>query len=207
MIIYRHGTKEYLIRTLSLSNFEVFSIFPNFLTASSTWCSALSHPTTEGVLLLQRLKTISEKKKPQTCTALSITAKSEVAQATYKCFLGQKVIWHLSLVKKWDQGSKASGSLHLRAAGEGQTLIARLSLKVKVDLMAMVICLSSQHAFFTRESLEISETQQHWLNRSLFLFWWGWRFCSQWWIVYKTTVDQALTLHRVVFFFTPKQVL
>lgn len=51
---------------------------------------------------------------------LSITAKSEVTQATCKCFLGQKVIWHLSLVKKWDQGSKPSASLHLRGAGEGQ---------------------------------------------------------------------------------------
>lgn len=205
MIIYRHGTKEYLIRTLSLSNFEVFSYFPNFLTASMMFCSQSSDH--RGSVVAPTSKNNKWEKKTQTCTALSITAKSEVAQATYKCFLGQKVIWHLSLVKKWDQGSKASGSLHLRAAGEGQTLIARLSLKVKVDLMAMVICLSSQHAFFTRESLEISETQQHWLNRSLFLFWWGWRFCSQWWIVYKTTVDQALTQHRVVFFFTPKQVL
>lgn len=48
---------------------------------------------------------------------LSIIAKSEVAQATWKCFLGQKVIWHLTLVKKWDQGSKPSASLHLRGAG------------------------------------------------------------------------------------------
>lgn len=75
---------------------------------------------------------------------LSMIAKSEVAEATCKCFLGQKVIWHLSLVKKWDQGSKPSASLHLRGAGEGQP---RLSLKVKVDPMAMVIRLSSQHMF------------------------------------------------------------
>lgn len=85
---------------------------------------------------------------------LSITAKSEVAQATCKCFLGQKVIWHLSLVKKWDQGSKPSASLHLSGAGEGQPLIARLSLKVKVDLMAMVICLSSQHVFSPENHLK-----------------------------------------------------
>lgn len=50
---------------------------------------------------------------------LPIIAKSGIAQATQKCFLGQKVIWHLSLVKKWDQGSKPSASLHLRGAGEG----------------------------------------------------------------------------------------
>lgn len=85
---------------------------------------------------------------------LSISAKSEVAQATCKCFLGQKVIWHLSLVKKWDQGSKPSASLHLGGAGEGQPLIARLSLKVKVDPMAMVICLSSQHAFSPKNDLK-----------------------------------------------------
>lgn len=75
---------------------------------------------------------------------LSIIAKSGVAQATCKCFLGQKVIWHLSLVKKWDQGSKLSASLHLGVLGRG-TPNSQMSLKVKVDPMAMAICLSSQH--------------------------------------------------------------
>lgn len=86
----------------------------------------------------------------------SITAKSEAAQATCKCFLGQKVIWHLGLVKKWDQGSKPSASLHLRGAGGGRAaLTARLSLKVKVNPMAMVICLSSHHASFSCFSTEL----------------------------------------------------
>lgn len=58
------------------------------------------------------------KKEKKNCIDLSIIAKSEVARAT--CFLGQKVIWNLSLVKKWDQGSNLSASLHLRGAGEGQ---------------------------------------------------------------------------------------
>ena len=49
----------------------------------------------------------------------SIIAKSEVAQATCKCFLGQKVIWNPGLVKKWDQRSKPSALLHLRDAAGG----------------------------------------------------------------------------------------
>lgn len=101
---------------------------------------------------------------------LSIIAQSEVAQATSKCFLGQKVIWHLSLVKKWDQGSKPSASLHLRGAGEGLPLIARLSLKVKVDPMAMVIRLSSQHLFSLENHLKSVGHNGAGISHSLFLF-------------------------------------
>lgn len=112
-----------------------------------------------------------KKKQDKNCMDLSIIAQSEVVQATSKCFLGQKVIWHLSLVKKWDQGSKPSASLHLRGAGEGQPLIARLSLKVKVDPMAMVICLSSQQAFSPENHLKsVGHNRVESATVSLFLF-------------------------------------
>lgn len=108
----QHNTIEFLICLFSLSilDFLQVQILENIKLFSVTYL------TEECCCFV----TYKKKKQQKKCLHLSIIAKSEVTQANCKCFLGQKVIWHLSLVKKWDQGSKPSAPLHLRGAGEGQ---------------------------------------------------------------------------------------
>lgn len=82
----------------------------------------------------------------------------------------------------------------------GAALTARLNLKVKVDTMAMVICLSSHHAFLPENR---SKSQRHNNTESApvcFCFDWGGDSPANSECLLNST-DQARTLHRAVVFF------
>lgn len=123
----------------------------------------------------------------------------------------KRSFWHLGLVKKWGQGSKASafdipgGGVGRGGWGSGGSiLIAKLSLKVKVSPMAMSICFSSWLLFHQKTpkhgNLFDVWTVLQKLAHFKFVFVFNWFSSSQSQIVYRLASNDWEKTRACVFF-------